>query len=240
MLGHAALGEFSLGQVEAVIVNAYSVTASAGAFTLTGVSSGLAIGYNLVSGAGAFSVSGQAVGFKRDLAVIASTGSFLFGGVASGLLATRVLYPSHQVSVTQRAQFMFAALGEVAFGEATNVESVQNITFTFVGQDILFGLGKSLPSDVGAYTLTGNDVGITADRFLSADVGAFAWTGQNAVLKWDRVVIAGVGSFTVTGPATDLSRRSRKILAFPRNGRAGAQAKVRVGRPSTQVKVHWG
>jgi hypothetical protein len=214
MLGHAALGEFALGQVSAYVAIEYSLTAEAGAFTFTGQSAGVAAERTLSAGAGALALAGQDVGVTADRALAGGIGAFTLAGQDIIARSDRVLVASH-LPAPRLSHFLFAALGEVALG---GTGTQQDITTTFALSLKPAGLFYGLQVSAGAFTFTGQDVNLELVRSVAADTGAFTFMGQVAGLTVLRYLIAETGVFVVSGGTHLPTITGRKIKVFPRVG----------------------
>lgn len=211
MLGSDALGRRALGEAGAATSSA--VIAASGTFTLT-FSTAVAQA-SMTAGVGTFATTFQTT--TSVLSAPVTAGSFTLTGSDASLSLTSVLTASPFI-VSERSQFGFAALGEVALGE---YRSINRPTFSLDLQDATSKY--SMPANGGQFTLTGGDATLFLGSIVDAVGGSYVLTGYDAVSQIN--MPAASGSFAFTSFATELLQRVRRIHAFPRVGRPTVSAR---------------
>lgn len=206
MLGFEALGRNALGQVTAA--TARSITIEAGSFSVIGQAATLSNARTIAAAAGTFTLTGKDAALP--IRMPADVGAFTFTGNAAGVVTVRRLTAS-PYPIRNRQMFGFAALGEVALGQGSEVDGV---TFQISGKDTGFSI--NMPAEVGTFTLTGQDARIVKGLVMEALHGTYAVSGQSVTLRLN--MPADVGTFTTGGNVIEFIRRRPRIRAFPRVG----------------------
>lgn len=206
MLGFDAIGRLALGEASASTSKAIQI--DAGSFSITGQAAGLSNARKVTAEAASFTVTGSDAALP--ISMPASVGAFTLAGQSVGVVTVRRLgcspYP-----VRNRQMFGFAALGELALGQAQDTDGV---TFQISGQELTFSV--SMPAEVGAFTLTGQDARIVKGLVMDAFGASFEVSGQSVTLRLN--MPADVGTFTTGGNVVEFIRRRPRIRAFPRVG----------------------
>jgi hypothetical protein len=227
MLGHGALGQFSLGQGKEVSA-VYTLAAGTATFSWAGVNASL--NHYAVSGAvsaGSFTLSsvGARVGWGKSGTVVGgqlyeqwiwggtlttiefnpAPATYSWAGVSATVKHHRKLSPAPGSFTTLKASGFggLGALGQLALGQSAA------ITSDFTAQLNKFVGFTAAPGAfaLGAKTVTFNHI----RNGLSAATGTFAWTGVNATMSRSTATIAAAtGAFAIAGVATPL-KVSHKI-----------------------------
>ena len=139
-LGTNAIGRLALGEVDAA--TSKNIACSAGAYTLTGIATGLVNTRTITAAAGSFSLNGQSAALPIKMP--AETGTFTITAPTTGLNFFRYLVAT-PYPIRSSNQFGFAALGEVAIGQA---QEPAGVTFLITGQPANFAV--KMPAAAGA------------------------------------------------------------------------------------------
>lgn len=216
MLGFDALGRRALGQFSDATASA--VTAATGTYALSFQTVNSQV--SMAAATGTLSLSFQTA--AGNISMPAAQGTYTLTGQPVTLTANLYLTASPFI-ITERAQFGFAALGQVALGEYS---SSTRPTFQLQLQDAVSRL--SMPAAQGTFTLSGQNVVLFLGSILTAVRGTYTLSGQNI-----NVLIsmpAAQGAYALSFVTADgVIRLPKKIRAFPRVGHAAFSAKS-VGR----------
>jgi hypothetical protein len=144
---YAVAGSFVISGQSAQLTR--TLLADAGAFSLSGQAAGLSA--SILGGTGAFTLTGQNAGLATSIK--ANVGAFALSG-QSGLKATRVLYPSPDVTA-QRVEYLLGGtpLGGAPLGGDPPAQT-QATTFVLTGYDAGLERRFTLTADPATYTAT--------------------------------------------------------------------------------------
>jgi hypothetical protein len=225
MLGYEAIGRLAVGEL--TTANAVAVTASSGTLTLTFQS--VASQISVAADAGTLTLTFQTV--NTAVSMPAGQGTFNLTGQAAALTSAFIL-PASPFLYTERSQFGFAALGQVALGE---YQSSQRPTLQIAFQTVQSNF--SMPAAQGTFSLSGQPAFLFLGNILSAASGSYTLTGSQAVFQIN--MPADRGTFTTTFQVYDnVITLPTKMRAFARVGRSTISARS-VGR-DIRAKVYGG
>lgn len=190
-----AAGTFALSGQTAGLHRALRLTADLGGFTFTGNTVELSRFRPLVADPGSFVLTGQAVSLKATRAMPVGIGSFALTGNAAGLMSGRVLGVGAGSFVWTGVDVRLLAARRLAISPVPAVVAGNSATPAFTGFAALgeVALGQANSSAAVTFMLRGMTLALRKGRTMTVEAGAFALTGKAArLLQGDRAITVNI------------------------------------------------